>query len=247
MHVFPEAQPAPSLRDCTEDDVRRLVDHVEPDLIIHTAAISDIGACERDPEASWRANVALPLLLVSTGVRTLLFSSDQVYGGSPAEGPYTEEEAAPVHIYARHKLEMEQRALALNPSTVILRATWMYDLPVYGLTNRGNYLMNMLTRREMRFSFSQQRAVTYMRDVALRTREAVRLPGGVYNFGSENPLSMLSLSTWLKEELFLSVSFSDAGPIHHLWMNCAKAASFGIRFPTSQEGLHECISDYGLK
>ena len=80
-----EAVPAPSLREVTEDDLRRLVDDVEPDVIIHTAAISDIGACAANPEASYRANVELPVMLARTGVRPVLFSTDQVYSGCTGE------------------------------------------------------------------------------------------------------------------------------------------------------------------
>ena len=90
---LPGAVAAPSLRNATEDDVKRLVAEVEPDAIVHTAAISDIGACAADPEASWRANVALPLMIARTGVKSVLLSTDQVYSGCAGEGPYAEDEA----------------------------------------------------------------------------------------------------------------------------------------------------------
>ena len=64
-------------------------------IIIHTAAVSDISACEKDPDVSCKANIQLPVWLVSAGVRTVLFSSDQVYSGCKGEGPYTEKDAAP--------------------------------------------------------------------------------------------------------------------------------------------------------
>ena len=38
----PEAVPAPSLRDYREEDILRMVDDLEPEVIIHTAAMSDI-------------------------------------------------------------------------------------------------------------------------------------------------------------------------------------------------------------
>ena len=79
---------APPLREASEDNIRRIVDEAEPDVIIHTAAISDIPTCEQNPEASYRANVIIPLALVRTGVKTVLFSSDQVYGGLRGDGPY---------------------------------------------------------------------------------------------------------------------------------------------------------------
>ena len=144
MDALSGAVASPSLRDADEESIKRLMDEVQPDLIIHTAAMSDIGSCERDPEGSYRANVALPVLLARSGIRTVIFSTDQVYSGCTGGGPYVETDAMPANLYAQHKMEMEQRTLEINPETVHLRATWMYDMPRYGVLNRSNFLMKML-------------------------------------------------------------------------------------------------------
>ena len=57
----PEAVPAPSLRDYKEEDIQRMVDDLEPELIIHTAAMSDISTCQNDPDGSYHANVEIPI------------------------------------------------------------------------------------------------------------------------------------------------------------------------------------------
>lgn len=243
--AFPAAA-APSLRRMTEDGVKRLIDETEPDAIIHTAAISDILTCEKDPDASYYANVLLPVWLAKTGVKAVLFSTDQVYGGREGEGPYSENDTAPANTYARHKLEMEQRVLDINPQAVLLRATWMYDMPLYGAANRGNFMMNMLLKQEAAFSGVQHRAVTYVREVAQWTERGLSLPGGSYNFGSENSLTMLETAYWLKERLRLPILLRDAGPRPHLWMNCGKAKAQGIQFRNTVDGLEQCIRDYNL-
>lgn len=241
-----DAVPAPSLRNAAEDDIRRLVDEIRPDAIVHTAAISDIGACAANPEASWRANVELPLMIARTGVKCVLFSTDQVYGGCAGEGPYAEDEAAPANLYAEHKLEMERRVLDINPDAVLLRATWMYDMPLYGVPNRGNFLVNMLRQRELAFSGTARRAVTYVREVAAWMAQAIALPGGIYNYGSESDLTMLQTARWLKEALGLEIELSDAGHQHNLWMDCAKLKRHDILFNDTVGGLRQCIRDYGL-
>ena len=246
MAELPGAVPVPSLREADEETVRRLVGETGPDVIIHTAAVSDIGACERDPEASYRANVQLPVWLARTGVRLVAFSTDQVYSGCREPGPYTEDTVAPANLYARHKLEMEARTLEANPSAVLLRATWMYDMPLYGVRNRGNFLVNMLRGRSLSFSATQHRAVTYVREAAANILQAAALPGGIYNYGSENDLTMLDTARWLKETLSLSVNLQNAGERHNLWMNCEKAKAHGIFFNSTPDGLRQCIADYGL-
>ena len=241
-----DAIPAHSLRTVDEEGIRRIVDEAQPDLIIHTAAVSDISACERDPGGSRRANVEIPVWLARTGVKCVMFSTDQVYSGCDGEGPYSEEETAPSNLYSRHKLEMEQRTLDINPDTVHLRATWMYDMPRYGVPNRGNFLVNMLRQADISFSSTQHRAVTYVREVSGLIRQAALLPGGAYNYGSENTLTMLETAEWLRDRLALPVNIQDAGPRHHLWMDCSKIKKHGICFCNTIDGLEKCIRDYSL-
>ena len=242
----PEAVPAPSLRDYKEEDIQRMVDDLEPELIIHTAAMSDISTCQNDPDGSYRANVEIPVWLARTGVKCVMFSTDQVYSGCAGEGPYREEDTAPANLYACHKLEMEQKTLEINPDTVHLRATWMYDMPKYGVSNRGNFLMNMLRQPEISFSFTQHRAITYVREVAAQLRKAVLLPGGAYNYGSENDLTMFETAEWFKDRLSLPVRILDAGARHNLWMDCSKIKEYGIDFCNTIDGLEKSIRDYSL-
>lgn len=46
-----------------EKQIRQIVEESEADVIIHTAAISDVGICEKNPEDSYYANVLLPVYL----------------------------------------------------------------------------------------------------------------------------------------------------------------------------------------
>ena len=242
----PDAVPAPSLRAVDEEGIRRIVDAAQPELIIHTAAMSDISKCEKDPDGSYRANVEIPIWLARTGIICVMFSTDQVYSGYAGEGPYTEEDTAPSNLYSRHKLEMEQRTLDIQPETILLRATWMYDMPKYGVVNRGNFLINMLRQSEISFSFAQHRAVTYVREVAGLIRQSALLPGGAYNYGSENDLTMFETAEWIRQTLSLPVNMRDSGPRHNLWMDCSKIRNRGIHFSDTVEGLQKCIRDYSL-
>ena len=84
MQMCKDVVACPSLRGASEDDVKRMVEESGADTIIHTAAISDIGACQADPEASYIANVQIPIYLAKAAKKAKLicFSSDQVYSGA---------------------------------------------------------------------------------------------------------------------------------------------------------------------
>ena len=245
METVPGAVAAPSLRDASQEDIRRIVEESGAEAIIHTAAISDIGACQADPEASYRANVQLPLWLArAAGNRKLIcFSSDQVYSGSREAGPYSEEMTAPGNVYACHKLEMEQRVLEILPEAVMLRAEWMYDLRA----PKPNYLLNVLRAEgTVAFSSRQYRGVTYLGEVAENMDRVLALPGGAYNFGSETTLSMQELTKQLAALLGKPLAVEDAPPRHNLWMDCGKAARYGVVFSDVLTGLTKCLREYGL-
>lgn len=256
---------APSIQGMNEEQIRQIVEESEADVIIHTAAISDVGTCEKDPEKSYHANVLLPVYLAnaSDGRKLICFSSDQVYRGCESDGPYREDKAKPANIYGAHKLEMEQRVLDRKPDSVMLRAEWMYDY----ISPKGNYLLNVLNAKETLTFGQQYRGLTYLREIRenleriikmqeneLQKREnlsggkkiALQLPGGIYNFGSETTQSMYEIT---KEFLQITGSrqqVQEGSAVHNLWMDCGKAAEYGVVFSNVMDGLKRCLGDYGL-
>lgn len=245
MEMCKNTVAAPSLRNVTQEEINRIIGESDTDVIIHTAAISDIGACEADPDASYYANVQIPLFIAkaSRDRKLIFFSSDQVYSGCKEEGPYGEDIVNPGNIYAKHKLEMEQRVLEINPNAVMLRAEWMYD---YYL-KRSNYFMNIINAKEIvSFSSGQFRGITYLKEAAKNVEKAITLPGGAYNFGCETTKSMYDITQEFIDLLGKKVKLEDCPSGHNLWMNCDKAKKYGVEFSTVTDGLMKCAADYDL-
>ncbi len=270
MQHYPNAIPVPSelLRNIesstNQEQLTNLIKIHNPDMILNTAAISDIGICKKNPEASYHANVVLPVVLAKAAkeidAKLISFSSDQVYTGCIEDGPYSEKDTLPTpsNLYSRHKLEAEERVLDITPDTVMLRATWMYDMPIYGgeqgsgHANRGNFLVNILGSvlrgKQMSFSSREYRGITYVRQVVSQLDQVFDLPGGVYNYGSENPLNMLETAKALLDALGLESNLQDIEKRkHNLWMNCSKLREHGIFFDTTADGFKRCVEDYGLR
>ena len=242
---------------CTADEatIRAQVETLRPDVILHTAALSDTGYCAQHPAEAYRANVELPVWLAraarQTGAKLVAFSSDQVYAGVQQPGPLPETLVLrPANIYGQYKLEAEQRVLDLCPDSVHLRAAWMYDLPGYGLPIRGNLPMDLLRAaikgETVRFSRSDHRGVTYVRQVIENLVPAMELPGGVYNFGSGNAEDMVCTARQFAKVLGVTVRIKEESWNRNLVMDAAKLECFGIRFDTTQQGIRRCLRDYGL-
>ena len=243
------------LRTADEAAIRAQVETLRPDVILHTAALSDTGYCAQHPAEAYRANVELPVWLAraarQTGAKLVAFSSDQVYAGVQQPDPLPETLVLrPANIYGQYKLEAEQRVLDLCPDSVHLRAAWMYDLPGYGLPIRGNLPMDLLRAaikgETVRFSRSDHRGVTYVRQVIENLVPAMELPGGVYNFGSGNAEDMVCTARQFAKALGISIKITEESWNRNLVMDAAKLERFGIRFDTTQQGIRRCLRDYGL-
>ena len=245
MQMCKDTVACPSLREVSEDKVKRIVEESGADTIIHTAAISDVGECQANPEASYTANVQIPIYLAKAAknAKLICFSSDQVYSGAEEEGPYSEDMIKPNNIYAKHKLEMEQRVLDIVPEAVMLRAEWMYD---YYL-KKTNYFMNIINATEfVCFSSRQYRGITYVKEVAENMEKVIHLPGGAYNFGSETAKSIYEITKEFLNIIGKDIKVEDANPGHNLWMDCEKAKKYGIKFSSAEDGLRKCAGDYNL-
>ena len=249
------AFPKGFLCTATETDVLVQTRARDPDVILHTAALSDTGYCAQHPAEAYRANVELQVWLAraaqQTKAKLVAFSSDQVYAGTKQQGPLSEAlDLHPANIYGQYKLEAEQRVLELCPDSVHLRASWMYDLPGYGLPIRGNLPLNLLRAalkgETVRFSRNDFRGVTYVRQVIENLEPAMDLPGGVYNFGSGNAEDMVCTARRFAKALDITVKITEESWERNLVMDAAKLERSGIRFAATQQGIRCCLHDYGL-
>ena len=107
------------LRDA--EALKRLLNEVKPDVVVHSAAYRDPDFCEVDPEEAFRLNVA-PVErfceLLPESVPLLFISSDYVFEG--VAPPYREEdERHPVCEYGRLKVEAEDLVLQREAGLVL--------------------------------------------------------------------------------------------------------------------------------
>ncbi len=113
--------------------VREVVFETMPDCVFNCAAMSSLEGCAAD-EASCRAvNVRAPqemaFACMEIGARLVHVSTDYVYDGE-SEGLKSEDSAiAPVSVYARSKLESEERVLSRCPAAAVARVSWLCGNP----------------------------------------------------------------------------------------------------------------------
>ncbi len=107
--------------------VERALDEAAPDVVIHTAALTDIDQCEARPEEAQALNADLPEALAKAAARRgcafVHISTDAVFDGR--RGGYDENDApCPINVYARTKLDGERRVAEANPGAIIARVNF---------------------------------------------------------------------------------------------------------------------------
>lgn len=169
-----------------------------PDYVVHCAAISDIGRCEREPERSWKINVdgSRNMAKVSGlyGAKCLMCSSDQVYWGRGGRGPHREEEIVePANLYGREKKRAEEECVRENPECVVLRLSWMYDVHRENRKGHGDFFTGLFSGLKdmeiLQYPIYDVRGITDVHEVVWNLEKAFELRGGIYNFGSPNDRS----------------------------------------------------------
>lgn len=126
--------------------IKRLLDQVRPDWVIHCAALADIDQSEAHPDLVMRLNADVPGKLAKEtarrGLRLLHISTDAVFDGT--KGDYSEEDAPnPLSTYARSKLAGETQVQAVDPFAAIVRVN-LFGWSVSGSRSLAEVFLNNL-------------------------------------------------------------------------------------------------------
>jgi len=125
------------------DAIASVIDRVRPDLVFNAAGYTAVDKAESEPEVAHRLNAVAPGLVAGAarraGARTVQLSTDFVFDGRAGSPRGPADPVGPESVYARTKLEGEQRAAAADPDALIVRTAWVYAA-------RGSNFVNTMLR-----------------------------------------------------------------------------------------------------
>lgn len=131
-----------------EASVLRAVETYRPDLIVHAAAYTNVGAAERERAACWATNVTgtrhVAAAANALGVKLLHVSTDYVFDG--ARGGYREDDplGPPVNYYALSKLVAEEVARTARRHLIVRTSfrprEWAYPLAFTDVFTSQDYV-----------------------------------------------------------------------------------------------------------
>ncbi len=145
--VFPYHQ----LDITKRSSVLKFIDSIQPDVIINTAAVTNVDLCETDRALAWKVNVSGVENLVygakMVGAKVIHFSSDYIFDGK--NGPYSESETPnPISYYGRTKLASENVLKLSGIPNVIVRTMILYGIANQVKDNFALWLANNLSENK---------------------------------------------------------------------------------------------------
>jgi dTDP-4-dehydrorhamnose reductase len=128
-------------------DVQSLFHYFYPDVIINTAAYTNVDGCETEKELSYKINVTgvenIAKQASAIDAHLIHISSDYVFDGTA--GPYEENDKPnPISAYGRSKLAGENVLNSSNLKSTILRTNVLYGPAKYGRPDFVKWVVNSL-------------------------------------------------------------------------------------------------------
>ena len=103
---------------------------LEPDVVMHFAAMTAVDGCETDPQAAMETNVGgtFNVAAAAREARSLLvaISTDYVFDGSKDEPYFEDDDTAPISVYGLTKLAGEWVATGTAADVLLVRTAWVY-------------------------------------------------------------------------------------------------------------------------
>jgi len=151
--------------------VQQLLEKHRPDIIIHTAAMTQVDECERNKDACWDTNVAATRYLLQAAEQYRPFfvflSTDFVFDG--LDGPYREEDLPnPLSYYGASKVAAERMVKNSQLPWAIVRTVLVYGTAID--LQRNNIISwvknNLQQGKKIKVVDDQWRTPTLVQDLA---------------------------------------------------------------------------------
>ncbi len=190
------------------ENVRQALSEIAPQVVVNCGAYTQVDKAEKDIANAYKSNAYavghLAKSCKAIGAKLIHISSDYVYNNQ-TNLPITESvETNPKSIYAKSKLMGDDLCLKLNPSSFIIRTSWVYS------PYSNNFVKTMIklssTHEQLKIVNDQYGCPTNAHDLSnfiitiihKICSNSSKLNFGIYNFTNEG------ITNWKEfaEEIF---------------------------------------------
>lgn len=242
--------------DVTEfDAVWSRASDYQPDLIIHSGALTDVDGCERDPDAAFKSNGLgtqnVASVAAEIGSRLVYISTNFVFDGTK-DRPYHEFDCPnPISVYGASKLAGEIAVRTTCPRHYIVRTSMVFD---GSGRNFVNTMLRLAGQRDaLRVVSDQYGNPTYAGDLAKAIWKLIERPAfGTYHLTNTGTASWHDWAVEIfkqtgKQIRVEPIAAADyqrpATPPRNGVLANLSARSLGITLPHWQDALARCLAN----
>jgi dTDP-4-dehydrorhamnose reductase len=246
------------------ESIKAPLAQARPDVIVNTAAMHNVDACEADPVRSFEVNGigARNLALIANELDATLFylSTDYVFDGLK-KAPYVETDyPIPLNAYGNSKLAGESFIRSISKKHFVLRVSGLYGNNPCRAKGGNNFVKLMLKlskeRDEIRVVDDEALTPTFTEDVA---RQIVAMTGmdayGLYHATAQGGCSWYRFASKIFELSSTQIKLSIAGsnefpmkvprPKYSVLENAGLKALGMDLMPDWQDGLRRYLAILG--
>lgn len=242
--------------------LKKHIEEVRPDAVIHTAAAVNVDECEENPEWAYKLNQEVTKdiadICASLGIKMVYISTDAVFDGE-SEKLYVEtDEVNPLNVYAKTKLGGEKYVLAQQGSLVL--RTNIYGQNIQDKKSFGEWIVSALEEGKTLNMFEDiDFSPILVNDLAEVIYEALREGlSGLYHVCATGCISKYDFGVKLQEVFGLNkgnIQRSNSESMHfkakrskHMGMSNRKICeALGIQIRTPEESILEFKHLYDAK
>lgn len=188
------------------DAVKKYFSTNTPAYCINCAAYTAVDKAETEKNKAFLINAEavgnLATACKQHDVQLIHISTDYVFDGT-AKQPYKEtDDTCPINTYGKSKLKGEELALLNDPSTIIIRTSWVYS------SFKSNFVRTMLRLMKEKDSINvvndQYGSPTYAADIATAIMKIIssgksREMPGIYNYTNAGITNWYEFALAIKE------------------------------------------------
>ncbi|MBF0204443.1 MAG: dTDP-4-dehydrorhamnose reductase [Desulfamplus sp.] len=198
----------PELDITDKERVSSVISRFMPDVVINCAAYTQVDKCETEQEIAKKVNVDGPEYIANAckAVNALMIhiSTDYVFDGHkvPPHSYDESDEANPLSVYGKTKLEGERRVAEMTQNHIIVRTAWLYSI------NGNNFFKTILKlalltpEKQIKVVNDQFGSPTWSLRLALQLERLVHIKGqGIYHATSEGYCSWYELAVYFLKKM----------------------------------------------
>lgn len=183
-----------------EKQVMEVICENKPDVVINSAAYTDVDGCEENQEIAYAVN--------GDGVRNLALackevdcplvhvSTDYVFNGKNDRPWVEDDEIGPISVYGKSKLKGEEAILEILDKYFIVRTAWLYGV------NGKNFPRTMLelaeSHPEITVVYDEVGSPTYTPDLAYGISQLIETDYyGIYHLTNSDSCSWCEFARYI--------------------------------------------------